>query len=67
LGGRLHETIGYALPFAHGVDVAVILPSGASFADIKDNMYIIVIYAVILFILAIVSFSSKMKKIKLAF
>ena len=54
--GGVFETIGYALPFAHAVDAARGLLTGSSFADIRGNFYFTLIYALILFVLAILSF-----------
>ncbi len=61
--GGVFETIGYVLPFAHAVDAAKELLSGSPFVAISDNFYVILIYATILFILAILSFRWTMKKL----
>jgi len=63
LMGGVFETIGYALPFAHAVDAAKGLLSGSGFGDISNNLYVILIYTVSLFVLAILSFRLSMKKI----
>jgi ABC-2 type transport system permease protein len=60
--GGIFETIGYALPFAHGVDAAVLLLSGSNFEDITNNLYFILMYTVLLFMLAILSFRWAMRK-----
>lgn len=60
--GGIFETIGYALPFAHGVDVAKELLAGSSPGDITGSLYVILVYAVLLFILAILSFRWTMRK-----
>jgi ABC-2 type transport system permease protein len=61
--GGIFEVIGYSLPFAHAVDVTKGLLSGSHFGDISNNFYIVLIYTVTLFILAILSFKWTMKKI----
>ncbi len=61
--GGIFETIGYALPFAHAVDASKGLLSGTSFSDISGNFYMVLIYTFVLFILAIVSFKWRMKKV----
>jgi len=63
MAGGIFETIGYALPFAHAVDASKGLLSGSSFGDISGSFYVVVIYTVILFLLAILSFRWTMKKI----
>jgi len=60
--GGIFETIGYALPFAHGVDAAVALLSGSNLGEVTNNLYVVLIYAVSLFILAILSFKWSMRK-----
>jgi len=60
--GGIFETIGNALPFAHAVDASKGLLSGSSFGDISKSFYIITIYSVILFLLAILSFRWTMKR-----
>jgi ABC-type multidrug transport system ATPase subunit len=62
LMGGVSGKIGYALPFAHAVDASKALLSGSSFSDISGNLYVILIYTVILFILAILSFRWTMRK-----
>jgi ABC-2 type transport system permease protein len=60
--GGVFETIGYALPFAHAVDAAKGLLTGSSFSDILGNFYFILIYALVLFVLAIFSFRWRMRR-----
>lgn len=60
--GGVFETIGYALPFAHAVDATKGLLTGSSFSDILGNFYFILIYALVLFVLAIFSFRWRMKR-----
>jgi ABC-2 type transport system permease protein len=60
--GGVFETIGYALPFAHAVDAAKGLLTGSPFSDILTNLYVILIYTAILFILAIISFRWSMRR-----
>jgi len=61
--GGIFNTIGYALPFAHAVDASKGLLSGSGFGDISNNFYVVLIYTVVLFILAILSFKWTMKRI----
>ncbi|MFC0875100.1 ABC transporter permease [Saccharicrinis sp. FJH2] len=60
--GGTFEAIGYSLPFAHGVDASIALLKGSDFAEISHNFYIVLIYAVSTFLLAILSFTWKMKR-----
>jgi ABC-2 type transport system permease protein len=62
VGGTI-ETIGYSLPFAHAVEASRALLSGSGFADISNSFFIILVYAVVLFLLAVLSFKRTMKKI----
>ncbi len=61
--GGIFESIGYALPFAHAVDASRALLSGAHFSDIVSNFYVILIYTLSSFVLAILSFKWTMKRI----
>ena len=61
--GGVFETVGYSLPFAHGVDATKGLLTGLSYSDILSNFYVILIYTILLFLLAILSFKWKMKKV----
>jgi len=61
--GGIFETIGYALPFAHAVDASKGLLSGSHFGDIANNFYVVLIYSLVLFLLAILSFKWSMKRI----
>ena len=63
LMGGVFETLGYSLPFAHAVDASRGLLSGSDFRDISNNLYIVLIYSVALFILAVLSFRRTMKRI----
>jgi ABC-2 type transport system permease protein len=60
--GGVFETIGYALPFAHAVDAANGLLKGASFIEIINNFYFILLTTFVLIILAIFSFKWTMKR-----
>ncbi len=60
--GGIFKTIGYALPFAHAVDATKELLSGSQFNEISGNFYVILIYTVVLFLLAILSFKRTMKR-----
>lgn len=59
--GGVMESIGYALPFAHAVDALQIILAGDT-TPVIMNLYWIIGYAVVLFILAIVSFRWRIKK-----
>ena len=61
--GGIFVTIGYALPFAHAVDAAKGLLSGSHLGDISGNLYVVLLYTVVSFILAIFAFRRTMKKI----
>ncbi len=61
--GGVFESIGYVLPFAHAVDASKGLLSGSHFGDISGNFYVILLYAVVLFLLAILSFKRTMRRI----
>ena len=60
--GGIFETVGYALPFAHAVDATKRLLSGSHFSDISGNFYVVLIYTIALFLLAILSFKRTMKR-----
>jgi ABC-2 type transport system permease protein len=61
--GGIFETVGYALPFAHAVDTTKGLLSGSSFNEVSTNIYVVAVYAILLFLLAILSFKRTMKRI----
>lgn len=54
--GGAFEKIGYALPFAHAVDVGRAVFNGAGFHDIRRSFFIVLIYAAGLFLLAVTAF-----------
>jgi ABC-2 type transport system permease protein len=60
IGGVL-ESIGYALPFAHAVDALQIILAGDT-TSIIVNLYWIIGYTVVLFILAVFSFHWRIRK-----
>jgi ABC-2 type transport system permease protein len=60
--GGFFETLGYALPFAHAVDASKKLFLGSAFSVVLTDFYIILFYAIGLFIFAILSFRLRMKK-----
>jgi ABC-2 type transport system permease protein len=60
--GGFFETLGYALPFAHAVDASKGLLLGTGFSKVLTDFYIILFYAIVLFIFAILSFRLRMKK-----
>ncbi len=59
--GGLFSTVGYALPFAHAVDAAVVLLSGASLAEVTDHILWVLVYAVLCFAFSVAAFSRAMK------
>jgi ABC-2 type transport system permease protein len=61
--GGVFESIGYALPFAHAVDATQELLSGSAFGVISVNILVILIYAISIFLLAVLSFRVTMKRI----
>lgn len=61
--GGVFESAGYALPFAHAVDAARLLMSGSSFSDIQGNFWNITVWSVVLFIVAIMAFRWRMKRL----
>lgn len=60
--GGVFVTIGYSIPFAHGVDAAKALLSGSGFDAISNNFYVVLLYSVCLIILAILSFRWTIRK-----
>ena len=60
--GGVFETIGYALPFAHAVDASRGLLSGSHFDSISHSFYIVILYSIVLFFLAILAFRRAMRK-----
>jgi ABC-2 type transport system permease protein len=60
--GGFFVTLGYALPFAHAVDASKKLFLGSAFSVVLTDFYIILFYAIGLFIFAILSFRLRMKK-----
>jgi ABC-2 type transport system permease protein len=54
--GGLFEKIGYALPFAHSVDVARAVFNGAVFKEFSHSFFVVLIYAFSLFFIAVASF-----------
>jgi ABC-2 type transport system permease protein len=60
--GGLFESIGYALPFAHGIDAARALLKGAGFNDILTSLYWVFGYMIALSMLGILAFNWKTKR-----
>lgn len=60
--GGIFEKIGYAIPFAHAVDVSRAALNGIAFAEYSRSFFIVLIYAVVLFVLAILAFRHAMKR-----
>lgn len=61
--GGTFEKIGYFLPFAHAVDATKGLASGINFNEIADHYFVILIYAIVFMLLAILSFRRVLKKV----
>ena len=57
--GGIFEEISYALPFAHGVDAARNILAGTGLGNVATHLYWVYGYAVILFVLGILSFRYK--------
>ncbi|MEA3391351.1 MAG: ABC transporter permease [Candidatus Marinimicrobia bacterium] len=60
--GGIFEKVGYAIPFAHAVDASRAALSGLAFAEYSRSFFIVLIYAVVLFVLSIFAFKRAMKK-----
>lgn len=60
LVGGAFKTVAYALPFVHAVNATKAAISG-SYSEIMSNLWIVIIYAVIILALAIYFFNKKMK------
>ncbi len=60
--GGFFETIGYILPFAHAIDALKALAVGASFSSISTNFIVILVYAIVFFVLAVLSFYRSTRK-----
>jgi ABC-2 type transport system permease protein len=60
--GGIFETIGYALPFAHAVDAAKGLLMGMPLFGFSINITIVLIYALVLFGLAVIAFRKILDK-----
>lgn len=62
--GGVIQKIGYALPFAHGVDITKGILAGKSLSLFTNDLLIILTYMFITFLLAIFSFKRMMKQEK---
>ncbi len=60
--GGIFEKIGYAIPFAHAVDASRAAMNGLPFTDYSRAFFIVLIYALVLFVLSIFAFKRAMKK-----
>lgn len=60
--GGIFEKIGYMLPFAHAVDAVKALASGNNFSTIAGHFFVVLIYAIVFTLLAVLSFRQVMKK-----
>ena len=63
LMGGAFETIGYSLPFAHGVEASLKLLVGFDFEAVSRSFYVVLLYGVFLFVLAVLLFKRAMKKV----
>jgi len=59
--GGLFNKVGYALPFAHGIDILKVLLSGGKYSAVITDTYWIYGYAGIFFLLAVLAFRGKMR------
>jgi len=62
--GGVIEKIGYALPFAHGVDVTKGILAGKSLSLYLNSIYVILFYTIVTFLLAVFSFKKMIKREK---
>jgi ABC-2 type transport system permease protein len=60
--GGIFETLGYALPFVYAIDALKAMLKGAVSPDLGKDMLVIIVYFVVLFLLAILSFMRVMRK-----
>jgi len=60
--GGTFEQIGYVLPFAHAVDASRSLLSGKGFSDISQNLSVVAVYTVVMFVLAVFAFKRNMRR-----
>ena len=60
--GGVFEKIGYAIPFAHAVDASRAAMNGLAFSDYHRSFFIVLIYAIVLFVLSIIAFKHAMKR-----
>jgi ABC-2 type transport system permease protein len=61
--GGIFEKTGYALPFAHAIDISRGLQLRVPFSSLLHSFYIVILYTIVFFILAILSFRRAMKRI----
>lgn len=60
--GGIFKTIGYALPFAHAIDAARAILQGSGFENIRSDLYWVIGYTVVLFLLGVLSFKQGTKQ-----
>lgn len=60
--GGIFEKIGYMLPYAHAVDAVKVLASGNNFSTIAGHFFVVLIYAIVFTLLAVLCFRQVMKK-----
>lgn len=61
--GGVFDTFGYAIPFAHSVDISRALLSGKGMTGLYGSLWVIIGYLVVLAVLAFFAFKRAMKKI----
>jgi ABC-2 type transport system permease protein len=59
--GGVFKSIGYAIPFAHTVDIVRALLNGTPFSELVNHFWWIIAYSVVFFILAVFAFRTKTK------
>jgi ABC-2 type transport system permease protein len=59
--GGIFEAVGYALPFAHAIDAARAILKGSGLGEVTTELYWIIGYALVFFLLGIFSFSWRTK------
>jgi len=60
--GGVFKAIGYAMPFAHGIDAAKGIMAGNPVSEYAKSNLIVLAYALVFFVLAILAFRWRMKK-----
>ncbi len=60
--GGIFQKIGYAIPFAHAVDVSRAALKDLPFSEYASSFWVVCIYAAVLFVMAILAFRHAMKR-----